>query len=65
MRVVRVFKSSIIRQILSEEELEALIDDFTHYKLTGIIPDNFGRDAPFNHPNSMPIVLAEEIQHIH
>ncbi len=60
-----MFKSSVIRQILSAEELDALIDDFKHYKLTNIIPDNFGRDAPFDHPNSMPIVLAEEIQHIH
>jgi len=63
--VIRVFKSSIIRQILSSEELDALIDDFKSYKMTGIVPDSFGRDVPFDHPNSLPIVLVEEIQHIH
>ena len=63
--MIRVFKSSIIRQILKAEELDALIIDFKRYNLTGVIPEYFGRDVPYDHPNSMPIVLVEEIQHIH
>tara|TARA_R110001583_G_scaffold3468_1_gene22092 strand:+ start:3115 stop:3513 length:399 start_codon:yes stop_codon:yes gene_type:complete len=63
--VIRVFKSSIIRQILTEAELDALVNDFKSYKLTGNAPELFGRDVPYDHPNNLPIVLAEEIQHIH
>ena len=63
--MIRVFKSSIIRQILTDEELVALIDDFKSYKLTGNAPEHFGRDVPYDHPNNLPIVLAEEVQHIH
>jgi len=63
--VIRVFKSSIIRQILTEAELDALVNDFKSYKLTGNTPELFGRDVPYDHPNNLPIVLAEEVQHIH
>jgi len=62
---MRVFKSKIIREQLTEEELSDLIADFRQYKLTGVLPDNFGRDELYNHPNSLPIIKAEEIQHIH
>lgn len=62
---MRIFKSKIIREQLSEDELTALIDDFRQYKLTGVIPDIFGRDELYNHPNSLPIIKAEEVQHIH
>lgn len=63
--MIRVFKSSVIRKVLTEEELNALVDDFKSYKLTGNMPDNFGRDVPYDHPNTLPIILAEEVQHIH
>jgi len=63
--VTRIFKSSVIRQILTDEELDALVDDFKSYKLTGNAPDHFGRDVPYDHPNTLPIILAEEVQHIH
>lgn len=63
--MIRVFKSSIIRQILNDEEMEALIHDFKRYKITGNAPKHFGRDVFYDHPNTIPIVLAEEIQHIH
>lgn len=63
--MIRVFKSSIIRQILTDTELDTLVADFKSYKLTGTAPDNFGRDVPYDHPNNLPIVLAEEVQHIH
>ena len=63
--MIRVCKSSVIRKVLREEELNALVDDFKSYKLTGNTPDNFGRDVPYDHPNTLPIILAEEVQHIH
>ena len=63
--MIRVFKSSIIRQILTDDELDTLVDDFKSYKLTGNAPEHFGRDVPYDHPNNLPIVLAEEVQHIH
>ena len=63
--MIRVFKSSVIRKVLTEEELNALVDDFKSYKLTSNTPDNFGRDVPYDHPNTLPIILAEEVQHIH
>lgn len=63
--MIRVFKSSIIRQILTDTELDALVNDFKSYKLTGNPPELFGRDVPYDHPNNLPIVLAEEIKHIH
>lgn len=63
--MIRVFKSSIIRKILTEDELLGLVNDFKGYKLTGIVPNNFGRDVLYDHPNNLPIVLAEMIKHIH
>ncbi|WP_042145899.1 MULTISPECIES: type II toxin-antitoxin system YafO family toxin [unclassified Pseudoalteromonas] len=62
--MIRVFKSSVIRKVLTEEELNTLVDDFKSYKLTGNTPDNLGRDVPYDHPNTLPIILAEEVQHI-
>jgi mRNA interferase YafO len=29
------------------------------------LPENFGRDAPYDHPDSPRLVLEEEVQHIH
>lgn len=63
--MIRVFKSSVIRQILFDDELNALVEDFKSYKLTGNPPEHFGRDVPYDHPNTLPIVLSEEVQHIH
>lgn len=63
--MIRVFKSSIISQILSDEELDGLVNDFKSYKLTGNAPEYFGRDVPYDHPNNLPTVLTEEIHHIH
>ena len=62
---MRVFKSSIIRQILTDKELDTLVDDFKSYKITGNAPKNFGRDVAYDHPNNLPVILAEEIHHIH
>lgn len=63
--MIRVFKSRLIRNLLSTDELNDLINDFVSYKSTGIVPDNFGRDVPYDHPNTLPIVKSEKVQHIH
>ena len=62
---MRVFKSKIIREQLTENELDELISDFRQYKLTGVVPDTFGRDELYDHPNPLPILKSEKIQHIH
>ena len=63
--MIRVFKSNIIRHVLTDEELAGLVNDFKSYKLTGNVPEHFGRDVAYDHPNNLPIVLTEEVQHIH
>lgn len=63
--MIRVFKSRHIRDLLSADELDAIVKDFTSYKCTGIVPDNFGRDVSYDHPHTLPIVMAEDVRHIH
>jgi len=43
---MRVFKGSVIRQQLQEDELKGLESDFRHHKTTGQLPETFGRDVP-------------------
>ena len=63
--MIRVSKSAVIRQLLTEIELESLVRDFKIYKSEGVLPDLFGRDVLYDHPNTMPIVKHEAVQHIH
>jgi mRNA interferase YafO len=63
--MIRVFKSTVMIKSLTDEELTQLVDDFKQYKMTDIPPEYFGRDVPYDHPNSLPSVLAEELQHLH
>ncbi len=63
--MTRVFKSKVIQQQLSKEELKVLTSDFKGYKETGIVPEHFGRDVPYDHPHTIPIVKMEEVKHIH
>ena len=46
-------------------DLAALKKDFKQYKDTNIPPSNFGRDAEYNHPNTLPSVRQEKVAHIH
>ena len=63
--MIRIFKTELIRRQLEPEELKCLEDDFRHYKTNGVLPDLFGRDVPYNHPNTLSSVKAEELWHIH
>lgn len=65
MSEVRVFFHKDLKERLTDAEQAALKADFKQYKETGVVPDTFGRDAPYNHPNSLPIVKAEKLSHIH
>ena len=63
--MIRVFKTDLIREQMSDEHLIQLASDFKRYKETGIPAENFGRDAPYNHMNSLPSVRLQELQHLH
>ncbi len=60
-----VYKSSIIRQQLDDRELAALEADFIQYKSSHTVPDLFGRDVLYDHPNTLPVLKAEEVWHLH
>ncbi|UJF20374.1 type II toxin-antitoxin system YafO family toxin (plasmid) [Vibrio sp. SS-MA-C1-2] len=62
---MRVFKHKILIESLTQNELDALVNDFKSYKETGVIPEFFGRDEPYNHPHTLPILKTEEVKHIH
>ena len=60
---IRIFKSALIRQQLSQQELDDLAADFLSYKKDGVLPDTFGRDAPYDDDRSDPLV--KQVAHIH
>jgi mRNA interferase YafO len=62
---MRIFKGLIFRQQLNDAEQAALVQDFTHYKTTGHLPDTFGRDVPFDHPHTLPLAMQERVCHLH
>lgn len=51
---IRVFKSAVIRQQLSQTELDDLSADFLSYKKDGVLPDTYGRDAPYDDGRTLP-----------
>jgi mRNA interferase YafO len=51
--------------LLNKTELDLLENDFRIYKEAGHLPDLFGRDVPYDHPNTLPILKQEEVQHLH
>lgn len=62
---MRIFKSRVILQQLTSEEMLALEEDFEKYKSDGMLPDSFGRDELYDHHLTLPIVKAEAVRHIH
>lgn len=63
--MIRVFRSSFIRELLPEHELNELVKDFRKYKESGRLPDYFGRDVPYDNPYTLNIVRQEEVRHLH
>jgi len=63
--VIRIFKTDLIREQMSDEHLINLAADFKRYKETAVPADRFGRDAPYNHMNSLPSVRLQKLQHLH
>lgn len=41
------------------------IHDFRRYKSGSAISDAFGRDVPYDHPNTYPPVKEEDVRHLH
>ncbi|MGL6261910.1 type II toxin-antitoxin system YafO family toxin [Vibrio sp. WXL103] len=62
---IRVFKHKVLIDSLTQTELDLLTEDFKVYKQTGKKPEFFGRDEAYDHPNTLPILKAEEVKHIH
>lgn len=50
---------------LTEEQADQLVADFRNYKQNGLLPDTFGRDAAYDHPNTLPLLKAEQLRQIH
>ncbi|TNE95045.1 MAG: type II toxin-antitoxin system YafO family toxin [Gammaproteobacteria bacterium] len=63
--MIRLFEGSIFKGQLTAAERTQLITDFRLYKEEGALPQTFGRDVPYDHPNTLPSVLAEELRHLH
>lgn len=65
--MVEVYKSGLIEKQFQDqaEKLDALILDFEKYKSTGKVPRQFGRDVPYDHPNTPPTVRFEQVKHLH
>ncbi len=63
--MIEVFKTDLIRLQTTPDELKQPGKDFERYKTSGIPADCFGRDAHYNHVNSLPSVLSAKLQHIH
>ena len=63
--MIRIFKTDEIRSFLSVEELKCLEHDFRAYKEGILVPEGFGRDVRYDHPNTPSAVLFEEVKHIH
>jgi mRNA interferase YafO len=62
---IRIFKSTWIRHQLSQQELADLVADFLLYKQGGVLPDTFGRDAPYDDDRTNPLVKQEQVMHVH
>ena len=64
---IRVLHHKSLEAVFAQQELdlEALKEDFRRYKASGVPPSNFGRDAEYNHPNTLPSVRRERVAHIH
>lgn len=63
--MMRLYKSKIICEQLTKKELSSLEQDFRCYKSDQLLPNTFGRDERYDHPNTLPIVKAEAVRHIH
>ncbi|AAV83356.1 MULTISPECIES: type II toxin-antitoxin system YafO family toxin [Idiomarina] len=63
--MIRVFKSKQIRQQLTDIELDALVKDFKRYKSGEGVPDLFGRDERYDHPDTFPVLRDNEVMHLH
>ena len=62
---MRIFKSRLILEQLTLDEIHALEIDLNNYKNGNGLPDIFGRDEYYDHPNTIPIIKMEKVRHIH
>jgi mRNA interferase YafO len=63
--MIRIFKSAILAEQLTVDELVQLVEDFRQYKETTIPANYMGRDIPYDHMNTLPSVKREHVMHLH
>lgn len=63
--MIRIFQGLVFRRQVPAGDRKRLVADFIRYKQEGVVPETFGRDAPYDHPNTLPTVLAEDLRHLH
>ena len=59
---VRVFTSKLLRGKFGNVAANALREEFLAYKMTGVVPQKYGRDAPYRDPES---ANAVKLRHMH
>ncbi len=62
MAKIRLFQSKLIIDTIGKIAADDLLSDFRLYKEKGILPDTFGRDAPYDFTHNRTYL---ELQHIH
>ena len=62
MAKVRLFQSRLIIDTIGKAAADDLLGDFRLYKEKGILPETFGRDAPYDFTHNRAYL---ELQHIH
>lgn len=64
MSLIKIYKSKLFVNSLSEEQQTVLTDAFRAYKSGSPVP-MFGRDVKYNHPNTIQSIKDEEVAHVH
>lgn len=59
---IRVFTSQIIREGITDSELQLIVSKFKKYKESGDTQNYFGRDVSFNRPEA---VKSAGLMHVH
>ncbi|WP_221627958.1 type II toxin-antitoxin system YafO family toxin [Teredinibacter franksiae] len=62
MAKIRLFQSKLMADALGADAAKDLLADFRLYKEKGVLPNTFGRDAPYDFTSNRRFL---ELQHIH
>lgn len=62
MTKIKLFQSRLIVDTIGKAAADDLLSDFRLYKEKGVLPDTFGRDAPYDFTHHRRYL---ELQHLH